>query len=225
MKYCKELAENLKNVPFLLQKNCISYKAWKKRCNEVGFITSDYLDSLKKECRLVNKIFCHLYKLHVSSNNRCSKLNWLCSSRLEFEYIDIFTDARLVYNFAKINAQTVYKVCKRIAKVTEKRDAMDWLTLVRQEHIYDFLGGSKLTHLSTILNNPQTIECPICFEHIEKQHMLIMTCGHYTCLQCILVHTDMAKRRGMWYNLLASAKRHDCPICRCDHSTCAAILI
>jgi hypothetical protein len=120
-----------------------------------------------------------------------------------------------VLKFAQVNAQTVYKICKRLTKRCKSDAAVKWLIQVRTNHVYSFMGGNTTTHLQLKLSGHA--ECPICMEdiHPDKDHkMLVFGCGHFGCLNCVLRYAGVNDMKGTWFNLLACANKKDCPVCR-----------
>ena len=201
MKYAKELEQSVYGLPPSLQIACVSYKAWKKKCKCLQSFTQ-HIHDLVQECNNVENVFKRLY---ISATSK-PKPHGLCWKHEK-------CPPSVALAFAKINARTIYKICKRMSKKTMDMSYMSWLTTTRSLCRYEFLCGRKLTHLKKVLGD-LTVECPICLEQIPDKHMLILTCGHYACLECMLQHTGMAHRYGTWFNLLANAQRSDCRVCR-----------
>lgn len=196
MKYAKQLQRSLMELPKALQDQSISYKKWKKDCKKMTWDVNEALHALNEQCRKVDKTYLHAYNQSTHSRGFCWKT---CQQPND------------VLRFANLNAQTVYKVAKRLSKVYESPDPMRWLITTRTQHKYAFMGGNTTTHLQ--LNITKRLECPICMnESVPKA--IVFHCGHYACLDCVLQYAGVNQMRGMWFNVLACAQKKNCPICR-----------
>jgi len=203
MKYAKQLQHVMSDMPSTLQASCISYKSWKKFCKRGGCI-DDALSLLKTQCSKVDKVYLkHYQKLSTSL-----LLHIDCIGHTNTKPSDVL-------KFANTNSQTVYKVAKRLGKVYRSPEPMRWLTDVRTQHLYAFMGGKTTTHL--VLRMEGHVECPICMNDIEpdKAHkVVVFRCGHCACLDCVLHYAGVWELKGTWFNLLACARKRDCPVCR-----------
>lgn len=221
MKYAKQLAQDIRDISPTLQGVSISYKAWKKRCKALDAPDSrDALATLQQECDKVNKLFVAEYERWASP----MLLTSLCCGKCPHSPNEILT-------FARINATTVYKICKRMQRMQRLQDPqfswLSWLSQTRSSHIYEFMGGADTTHLQVHLQmhtEHKPIECPICLE--EHQHkLLIFACGHNACLHCSLEYAGVKNMRGTWYNLLSCAKKTTCPVCKFEKALLKTIYI
>lgn len=209
MKYAKQLQQSLLDLPASLQAACISYKSWKKFCKGVpkkDRCIDESLALLQSQCAKVDKVYMHHYQRLSPHVLKIGCLSLQACSRSKPDD---------VLRFAKVNSQTVYKVAKRLSKVCKDPEPMKWLTQVRTEHLYAFMGGKTTTHL--VLRVEGHVECPICMDDIEpdKTHkVVVFRCGHCACLDCVLHYTGVWKMKGTWFNLLACARKRDCPVCR-----------
>lgn len=206
MKYAKQLQTTLNELPSVLQADCISYKLWKKFCKRYDNIEECFYQALallKAQCMKVDLVYMRHYQrlstkaLHIG-----------CVGMRVSEPSDIL-------RFANINSQTVYKVAKRLGKVYKSPEPMRWLTDVRTHHLYAFMGGKTTTHL--MLRVEGHVECPICMDDVEpdKRHKIVVfRCGHCACLDCVLRYAGVWEMKGTWFNLLACARKRDCPVCR-----------
>lgn len=200
MKYAKQLQLSLMELPKTLQDKCISYKKWKKDCKRMTSDINGALCVLNEQCSKVDKAYLQAYNQSTHNRGTCWKT---CQQPND------------VLRFANVNAQTVYKVAKRLSKVYQSQDPMRWLVTLRTQHTYAFLGGYTVTHLQ--LRITRRLECPICMEDFEpnKEHkVIVFHCGHYACLDCVLQYAGVTEMKGMWFNLLACARRRECPVCR-----------
>jgi hypothetical protein len=237
MKYSKELSKTLETLPSDLKIASLSYKEWKKycKCSSSVYNVSLAMERIADECTRIDKVFIRLYSRSISQEKTQNIRNFC---RITSPSTNVVT-LEHVLQFAEINAQTVYKICKRIQKSHKEiipsslsspsgpsdPNTITWLTTARSLHKYEFLGGGKTTHLKYLIKS-NIQECPICLEDINKEKdMLIMGCGHVCCLQCAIHHAGMANRSGVWFNLLANAKQHKCPLCRYDKALIRNMLL
>lgn len=215
MKYSKKLKQDLQSIPSTLREKCISYKAWKKRCNSLTLHfqnVQDALSSLSTECTIVDKYFRLLYQQWLKSkNNTCFHLlHTLCSivrtrtnEKMHFTIADIL-------NYATINATTTYKICKKLQKAYKTGESVTWLTETRALHMYAYMGSKHLTHLKLVMKD--SVECPICME--DKTELFVLKCGHFACTTCTLEYAGVHDMNGTWFNLLKYAHKKECPFCR-----------
>lgn len=128
----------------------------------------------------------------------------------------IFTNYKLqknvLYQFAVINKQTLYKLSKRLAKKTEF-NVLEWYN--NNKIKYNFCGGYKLKRIDLEIHGFE--ECPICLE--IQNTMIISDCGHVLCINCFkqLYHID--NLNGKLFNLISYSIYYNhvipkCPICR-----------
>jgi hypothetical protein len=217
MKYSKTLEKLIVDLPLVLRKECISYKLWKKYCKNITLtgekdVVTRGLELLDKQCSIVDKHFKQEYNkvyqtpLYYMPFLRCGLVH-------TFSPLDVL-------KYAEINSQTVYKVCKRLMKSSGCNDSSKWLINTRASHKYTFMGSYNTTHLQVKLQGHA--QCPICLEdicledtsHDNDHKLLVFGCGHYGCMSCVLHYAGVDDKKGMWYNLLANARKKDCPICR-----------
>lgn len=206
MKYCKSLQQTLLELPLTLREHSISYKKWKKYCKQ----SNDCLLGLKvleEQCNNIDKIFREHY----------DKLYHTPIYMIPFIHCGIVNILRPndILKYAKVNSQTVYKICKKLMKSYETTIPIEWLTNIRTHHKYTFMGSYNTTHLQVHLQGH--VECPICLDDIpmDKEHKIIVFgCGHYGCIDCVLHYAGVDDMKGMWFNLLANSRNKQCPICR-----------
>lgn len=208
MKYAKELNTSIQKLPVSLQETCVNYKLWKKRCKSMQLQEAIVL--LKSECDMVESIFTSNYKNW--SHPPLPIFTCFCNTRV------VPLDANLLLFYAETNAKTVYKVCKRLQKMTNDMTPMNWLTSVRASHVFGFLGGHHTAHLQ-LKQHGECLECPICVNEVQNNVMLIYQCGHHACLSCALQYAKVSGN-GLWYNVLMYAQKRDCPYCRYDKALC-----
>lgn len=206
MKFQKELSQIINTLydPIFL-KTSIPYKQWKK---ETKYQTNQWtLLDLEQQCKIIDNVL-------------QTKLPWItfrkpllcCSSKVivpNIEYNELLT-------YANINAQAVYKVCKKLEK-TGYSGAMKFLESLRTSHKYLFMGSYAITRLK--FENPEDDidrSCPICFEDLnELRPAIILSCGHYHCYKCLEDMTHINKINAMFHiKLMLISKTYMCPICR-----------
>lgn len=122
MKYAKELAEKLKNYSITIRNKCLSYKKWKKMIkNRPEYIIEKWQKLLNKDCLKTERLFKH----------SCYSCNKTLDKSLEDE-------------LSIINSNTLYKICKRLQKLTNV-NALEYLNSVIQSHKYTFTRCSTHT--------------------------------------------------------------------------------
>lgn len=202
MKYSKELATTLSQLPTYFQRESLDYKAWKKRCKSCTL--EEAIVTLKCECEHVDQVFQKYYGTWTAKP-------WVCWAQPKVSPITLL-------QYAKINATTAYKICKRLQKTLHNPTTMTWLVSVRSSHAFAFLGGHHTAHLEFACTNAPLLECPLCSDEIAKNHVLIYTCGHHACIGCALQYAQLTENRGLWYNIIPYARRKNCPYCRYEHA-------
>lgn len=197
MKYCSYWKEEVKKLPYDLQKECINYKNWKK----INLIGPDIYEILDRSCSHIDII---LKKNCIKSYN-CLKL--MCASyHYSIQKHDLLT-------FASINKMTLYKLSKRLEKKFGL-NLLEWYYYNRTKYI--FCGkGYLLKRLEIEIKGCD--ECPICLE--KKERNIITNCGHIICESCIKYLYKVENLNGTIHNLISYSvyKNHfipKCPICR-----------
>ncbi len=203
MKYSKQLATTLLELPICLRSVSLNYKSWKKRCKNCT--VQEAIVLLKQECDQVDRMFQKWYDQWHSRYR--SVICWKTSS----------VDPCITLQFAQINSTTLYKICKRLEKMLGTTIAMSWLASVRSSHVFAFLGGHHTSHLQLALMSGSELECPLCTNEVSKKNMLIYGCGHNACIDCTLKFAQV-KSNGLWYNVLSYARIRRCPYCRYDQA-------
>lgn len=200
MKYAKQWKQDIARVPTVLQDTCLSYKVWKKRCKQVQDM-HEAMALLQEECQRVDACFCAQYQRWRNTTSwRC----WILRKPL--------TEHELAW-YAALNATTLYKVCKRMAKCYETKDPMEWLVRTRAAHVYAFLGGPSRQHLELTIDGKHP-ECPLCMEPPCKERpLMIYGCGHLACRTCWLRYAGVEHLRGLWCHVMAYAPKQECPVC------------
>lgn len=206
MKYAKELSKTIQRLPPTFQDSSLDYKAWKKRCKNTDL--SEAMVLLRSECDRVESLFASSYDLWSSPPSSI----FPC-----FRQNKVTPDPQHLLLYAEVNAKTVYKICKRLQKVTRDPTPMSWLTSLRASHIFEFLGGHHTTRLQLRLHG-ETLECPICAEDVNHQTTLIYQCGHHACMSCAIQYAKAPHPHGRWYNVLSYAQRWSCPYCRYERA-------
>jgi hypothetical protein len=219
MKYAKELQKQLIEMPDELRIQSINYKKWKKQSRLLVNADKDIQDALsllEKECEKVDKVFRKEYRKH---NNNQSLFSVCYRPKANVR------DAQNLLKFARINSKTVYKICKKLSKILHANATMQWLCQKRSVHQYSFMGSQNTTFLELKTKN-FVVECPFCMED-DRKKLLVFSCGHYGCLDCVLRYADVHMLNGTWHNLLSYSNKKKCPVCRFDnaliHGTCVSL--
>jgi hypothetical protein len=200
MKYGKKWRQDISELPTNARQVCIHYKCWKERIANCE--RSNWSQILEEECMMVDK---YIFEKKF-------RIPFLCCGNM------ITPEAKL--KMCEFNTRTLYKVCKKLDKKLQV-PAMEWYTHAIHTQKYKFVRSSQRTYLELVVAQfPQ--ECPICLcEDIKT--WVIMRCGHYFCIGCIIkmwrLHT-----RGTVHNILLATNLtyKTCPICQvkdpiCDH--------
>jgi hypothetical protein len=228
MKFQKKLLEIKTSFSDpILSQACIPYKKWKKvaKYHQVPWTFHD----LEQQCKYVDKTLTariswmdqELSKSNSISITPCSLLTLCFPNRAMVLPEKQKPSPEDLITYASINAQAVYKVCKKLEK-SGFPGAMKFLESLRNSHKYIFMGSHLTTRLR--LENPLDTDidrtCPICFEDLTKERpAILLPCGHYQCCSCLRDMTSIGKIRGTLNNRLAIiAVSFKCPICRyCNH--------
>jgi hypothetical protein len=214
MKYAKELHQMMQRLPPSLQEACLSYKLWKKRCKQITLQEAIVL--LKAECEKVESIFTESYTEWSAPPPTSCLIKCFQHGRV------VPVDPNLLLLYAEVNAKTMYKICKRLGKMTHDPTPMSWFTSIRASHAFGFLGGHHTAHLQ-LSKKPQPhctqtpIECPLCTEEVLPKYVLIYGCGHHACIHCTIRYAK-APEHGLWYHVLTLARRRHCPYCRYENA-------
>lgn len=213
----------------LLSETCIPYKKWKKVAKK-KYIYWDNIQHLESQCLQVDRILRNrIEPIYTPSKSTlpslqnmyrmiCCTPNPVCYkdyTRIDDKYME---DLK---KYAEINAEAVYKVCKKMEK-SGFEGSMKFLEYLRGTHKYIFLGSGLMTILKLQAENHLQkevhidISCIICFENItHTQPAIIFGCGHYHCYECFEKITGIKQVHGTLYNRLAYVgNSHQCPICR-----------
>lgn len=200
MKFLRTWLSVTQKLPFTLQNSCISYKKWKKYTKAPP---SNILKLLELECKQVD----HTFKKIYNNFNHPS-----CFSK-SYSKEDI-------NQFVNINKTCIYKICKRLDKrIKPCPFTLVWLTKIKNNFKYSFLGGMDITSLNITIPT----ECQICFENVNK--VIIAKCGHYMCFDCFVKMYDLNGVKGEVHNLILYGdywRMIKCPFCRINRpfSTC-----
>jgi RING-type zinc-finger len=216
MKFQKKLTEITRTFQDpLLAETCLPYKEWKKA---IKYQTpSQTLTDLERQCETIDRVFTQAYhQLHHPPKPVPWWKQSLCGIKTTIAPMVPTVPPEELLVYADINAQAVYKVCKKLEKNKKIPGAMEFLTELRSKHIYTFLGGShRLTRLRLGLPDadPDHHSCPICFEELAPA--VLFPCGHYQCFQCLCRMTDYSQIPATFYNRLTLISlTFACPFCR-----------
>lgn len=109
---------------------------------------------------------------------------------------------------------------------SKKKVAHEWLVNQRNVNRYGFLSGSRRTCLRFLVSTDQNgtgedeEECPVCLDKLYRGDIIVTSCGHPVCRECMMHQLGIQGKKGRLYNLITWAVRQDsaakaCPICRC----------
>jgi hypothetical protein len=189
MKYKHQWIIDLQSLPTNLQSHSLNYKKWKK----ITF-NDNIQNLLNNQCLHIDSVFL---------NKNLSILN--C-----FTIKNTNTD---LFNFAKINKQTLTKIIKRL----DKKFNINLRTWYNNAS-FKFCNSFELTFIRFKLYGC-TEECPICLDNPKQ--IIILDCGHFTCLDCFksMYHIDLYKSNNNLQSIISHQLYHEhnipkCPICR-----------
>lgn len=200
MKFGKYWTEHNDELPKKLQQKTLSYKKWKKTTPEIH--SENILQNLTDECTIASNTI-------IESIKNKKKQSLSCIFNINYQSFDTIQ----LYQYALLNKQTLYKICKRLDKKFECTQYKTWL----QNHYNDFAfnggmyytklylesnseylsgksskysEGSSASELRRIFIESSENECPICLEGMETSGNLpfiITNCGHMICYPCTLL--------------------------------------
>lgn len=197
MKFGKYWKTVIEKLPIKLQSKTLDYKKWKK----IKINNENLIFELTKECNIVNDI---LIK-NVKKNSL-----FICINKEEKH------DKNELYNYALLNKDTIYKICKKLDKKFNCEYYKSWLQ--KNYNKFLFNNGIYYKKLSLECNKESLSSCPICLENLnENKPSIITDCGHILCYDCILLMYNISNKRGTINNLMKNNNLHKtkiCPICR-----------
>lgn len=226
MKFQKHLSSVEQTFQYApLTHTCIPYKKWKKVIKYHTYPWS--LEDLEQQCQQVEHTF-HTSMKMVQRRPRKIPLTCLgcCVRHPSFYRVAPSLTPHELIAFAEINAQAVYKVCKKLEKTKEISGAMKFLESLRSSHKYSFMGSHRVTHLRlSDPNDPIDRTCPICFEAFDatvpretiapSQIAIVLPCGHYQCFECFGRMTAYHRIPATFHNRMQFiARSFRCPMCR-----------
>lgn len=214
-------------LPDALQPSCIPYAAWKKRTKQGAAWSPGVAAELYSACARVDRAL--LWR--PPSRDWWW---WWCLAAPVVTRADVQPSDLL--SFARLNRETVRKLCKRIDKRRLQKKAEDcdggdgggdsgasaWLAAYVRAHTFAFLGGAAIARLELHLGRRVELECPVCLEAYEARgarSLLVLACGHAMCLRCALHMIDADRIYGTLHNVVEYARgrwprKCVCPICR-----------
>jgi hypothetical protein len=201
MKFGKYWKDQVKDLPIQLQQTTLSYKNWKK----IEGHNENILFELANQCTIASKTI-------IEYINNDSKPLFQCKRRT-------FNISQL-YQYALLNKETLYKICKRLDKKNNSSQYKRWL----REHYNDFAFNSGIYYKKIELENNRFSssleECPICLEEInDKTPFFITNCGHMICYPCTLLMFNITPKYRGRISVLINRRilygsEQCCPVCR-----------
>lgn len=231
MKFGKYWTKHNEELPKNLQQKTVCYKKWKKTTPEIH--SENILKNLEDECIIASNTVIE----GVKPKKNISALSCICS--MQYQSFDTIQ----LYQYALLNKQTLYKICKRLDKKFKCTQYKTWL----QNHYNDFAfnggmyytkllleseseyfsgkhskyyEGSSASELRRIFLESSENECPICLDSSGKLPFIITNCGHMICYPCtLLMYNITPKYRGRLSVLINRRNMYDdnqrcCPVCR-----------
>jgi hypothetical protein len=203
MKYGKYWKTQIADLPQQLQQTSLSYKNWKK----IEGNDDNSLPILTKQCTIASKTIIEYIK------NDSKPLSIFQCKRRTFNISQL-------YQYALLNKETLYKICKRLDKKNNSSQYKRWL----REHYNDFAFNSGIYYKKIELENNRFSssleECPICLEEInDKTPFFITNCGHMICYPCTLLMFNITPKYRGRISVLINRRilygsEQCCPVCR-----------
>jgi len=231
MKFAKVLAESSARFENDEYRAAVApYKRWKKtKLSDVASFAS-FTSMLTRECQRIDAVFIHNWKrLFKGPQSRwASRAASCCINKVVHEDALLSaSNARELLTYAQLNAQAIYKICKKLRKRGSVNTG-DFYKQLRDKHEFAFMGSSMLTMLRwkvMQINEEETAEsqeteCPVCLEPLigegrTKPNTVVFFCGHAACWICIDKMTRIDTIKGTVNNrLLIASYRMTCPMCR-----------
>jgi hypothetical protein len=229
MKFAKVLAESSERFENDEYRVALApYKRWKKakvaKVSDAASLTS----MLSHECRHIDSVFKHYWKQLFKGKQGSGKARFVskcCLSKVVHEdALLAASDARELLTYAQLNAQAVYKICKKWRKRGDF-DAGSFYKQLRDRHEFAFMGSAMLTMLRWKVmqiteeetHGTEETECPVCLEPLigEGETTVVLYCGHPLCWTCLDKMTRIDAIKGTVNNrLLTASYRMVCPMCR-----------
>ena len=203
MKYGKYWKDQVKVLPPQLQQTSLSYKKWKK----IEVNNDNIIPILISQCNIASKTIVD----HINNDSKFLSI-FQCKRRT--------FDITQLYQYALLNKQTLYKICKRLDKKNNSNQYKEWL----REHYNNFAFNSGIYYKKMELENNRFSssleECPICLEKINGQTPFFITnCGHMVCYPCTLSIFNITPSYRGRINVLINRRmlygsNKCCPVCR-----------
>lgn len=224
MKYAREWQTQVQTLPDELGAACISYRGWKKitsrkSAGSDGWDGRRMIERLRHEAAVADRVF----RSHARrSYARRTLVDGLacCLGRRHVTPVGVDAEqARQALAFARLNATTLAKICKRMERHAPACGARAWLVAARSSLDFAFLGGYRVTGLQLAVDGAAW-ECPVCLcRGPELGGEAVLTCcGHAVCAACVRELVGMAGKRGVIWNLighgLVAHGPRACPLCR-----------
>ena len=206
MKFGKYWKKHNEELPKNLQQKTLCYKKWKKTTPEIH--SENLLKNLEDECIIASNTVIE----GVKPKKNISALSCICS--MQYQSFDTIQ----LYQYALLNKQTLYKICKRLDKKFKCTQYKTWL----QNHYNDFAFNGGMYYTKLLLESESTSsenECPICLDS-GNLPFIITNCGHMICYPCtLLMYNITPKYRGRLSVLINRRNMCDdnqrcCPVCR-----------
>ena len=211
MKFGATWKKDVASWPDTWVQSYISYTAWKKTRLE----SPEALEKrLMDDCRRCDEAFVNMCKARCKSPSSCS---WL-RGMLKTPVTPCNDDPYQLLQFAQVNQQCVYKICKRLKKRGIWPDAMNtWRHL--HETPFAFLGGFWRQRLALDADGWVAWDaCPVCLgDRHEVSAVYVLSCGHTLCLDCTKQLWGAHKGYGILRNVLMTNEITTpprCPVCR-----------
>ena len=203
MKFAKHLHQKLNEFETPEYRECtLPYKMWKKAYKTAGPAELDRM--LHDNCMLIDSVF----RKHWKAAQRAQPHAAFCRSS-KIAAADV--NPHELIEFAELNTMALYKICKKWHK--RGVASFELYHKMRTQKRFAFMGSGELTLLRLGVV-PNVDECPVCLDD-EVQKIVVMTCGHWVCWDCMDAMTHIHNIKGTLNNrLLNASQRATCPICR-----------
>lgn len=209
MKFGETWKDAVSTMEQPLKSACLDYKKYKKLSKRD--VQSTHLEeSLHTDLARATQVFQTYF-------TRCYDTQpflwmWTCTRPLPVSPDEL-------HLFATLNATALYKICKRFDKRQHISTYSDWYRQSIQNKSILFARKNIQAVLEFSKSIRPDVECPICFDPIQKDSVIILNCGHVLCASCVLGVLGVDRMHGTFANRIAhgahaNSCRARCPLCR-----------
>lgn len=216
MKFGIHWKYRLSNMPKELHDSCLDYKKYKRATKTPSLIECQtILNLLMKDAQQTDFVF----KQYRLQRQYAWAIQFFCMSSA---IVKPLKSSPELLDFAYLNTQCLFKICKRLDKRLHTNTFLKWLGDARKNRLFTFTNHMQHICMQIESQHPPSLqECPICLESLcpspKNSTIIVLACGHVVCKDCIMSLLGVASSKGTTYNRIAYGchlKASRCPICR-----------